>query len=800
MNKQMKIWKCFPLMVAALGYTLSTRAQSPFARDIQAKFEDFSVRNLQEKIFVHADRSFYVAGEIIWFKVYCVDGYSNRPLNLSKIAYVEVLSADQKPLLQAKIALKDGSGSGSFLIPYTANSGNYSIRGYTSWMKNFQPEFYFEKNISIVNPGKRPDWVQEREPDYDIQFFPEGGSMVYGILSTVGFRVADRAGKGQDCSGFIINEKNDTVVRFNSLRFGLGKFNFKPNPGENYSAVVETSDKKLTKILLTNIYPSGYVMSVKKKDNDQLSVEVSTNIPGEPDQVFLFAQTRHVIKLIRAARLENGRTEFQVDEHLLGEGISQLTIFDKEGHPVCERLYFIRPQDSLAIAVKSGKEQYNRREQVNLDISSQNTTLNPASASLSMAVVLLDSLTMDDAADIQTYLWLSSDLKGSIESPNYYLRNRGTEVDEAIDNLMLTHGWRRFRWADILQEKRTGKEFLPEYDGHIVSGRVVEKSSGLSADRITTFLTAPGNRFQLNVSTSNSKGQIRFDLKNFFGGAELVAQTHTNKDSIYRVELSSPFSEKFSSNKLPPFNFSQDWSGQLVFRSRNAQVQQNFAASKKEHFIQPYLKDSTAFYGPPDKKYNLDDYTRFVTMEEVMREYVFDVRVRKQNDQFRFDVLNTPYKAYFENNPLVLLDGVPVFDLNKVMSFDPLKVRKIEVVSRKFLLDSTMNEGIVSFTTYDGNLSGFQLDPNALIVEYPGLQLQREFFSPVYDNITSSESRIPDFRTVLYWTPDLHVSSGKNQQVSFYTSDIPGNYLVVVQGLTQSGLAGIGKYKFSVSK
>ncbi|HEX4851887.1 MAG TPA: hypothetical protein VFV08_13825, partial [Puia sp.] len=270
-------------------------------------------------------------------------------------------------------------------------------------------------------------------------------------------------------------------------------------------------------------------------------------------------------------------------------------------------------------------------------------------------------------------------------------------------------------------------------------------------------------------------------------------------DSLYRIELANPFSEKVSSNQVPAFDFPQEYSNQLVFRSRNAQVQQNFIVSKKELFLQLNLKDTTSFYGPPGKKYNLDDYTRFVTMEEVMREYVLDVRVRKQNDQFRFDVLNTPYKSYFEDNPLVLLDGVPVFDINKIMLFDPLKVKKIEVVSRKFLFDSLVNEGIVSYSTYDGNLAGFQLDPNALIVEYPGLQLQREFFSPVYDN-SNSESRIPDFRNVLYWSPNVHVSSNQNQHGSFYTSDLPGNYIVIIQGISQSGLAGVGQYRFSVKK
>ncbi|HEX4851801.1 MAG TPA: hypothetical protein VFV08_13385, partial [Puia sp.] len=338
MNKRMKIMKYFSLCLAFSGFGVLARAQKEFIHEVQDRFEEYSVTNLQEKIYVHVDKSFYVPGEIIWFKVYCVDGYANKPLNLSKVAYVEVLSSDQKPLLQAKIDMKNGSGNGSFLIPYTANSGNYQFRAYTSWMKNYPPEFFFEKTISIVNPSKRPDWPQGKAPDYDIQFFPEGGNLVYGLESVVGFRAADRSGKGVNCSGVIVNNKGDTITHFQSLKFGLGQLKFTPKTGETYSAIIETPDKNQIKSSLDNIYPTGYVMSVMKGDNDQILIRIQNNGIDQRENILLFAQTRHVIKLIRETTLDNGKAEFQINQNVLGEGISQLTIFDKDHRPVCERL------------------------------------------------------------------------------------------------------------------------------------------------------------------------------------------------------------------------------------------------------------------------------------------------------------------------------------------------------------------------------------------------------------------------------------------------------------------------------
>src|SRR5205823_2009621 len=126
--------------------------QFDFPDSVRSRFGD--LRLLQEKIFLHSDKSFYLTGEIVWFKLYDVDASLHRPLDLSKIGYVEILAADQKPLFQAKIELRDGIGHGSFFIPSSINSGNYRLRAYTNWMKNFSADFYFEKTITIVNPLK----------------------------------------------------------------------------------------------------------------------------------------------------------------------------------------------------------------------------------------------------------------------------------------------------------------------------------------------------------------------------------------------------------------------------------------------------------------------------------------------------------------------------------------------------------------------------------------------------------------------------------------------------------------------
>src|ERR1700721_2638940 len=133
----------FSALIFLLVLSASVWGQDDAQHFIQSRFNQYNEQVLQEKVFVHTDKSFYLAGEVLWFKIYNVEGSSNTPLDLSKLAYVEILNTEQKAVLQAKVSLKKGSGSGSFFLPLSLISGNYILRAYTNWMKNFSPEYFF---------------------------------------------------------------------------------------------------------------------------------------------------------------------------------------------------------------------------------------------------------------------------------------------------------------------------------------------------------------------------------------------------------------------------------------------------------------------------------------------------------------------------------------------------------------------------------------------------------------------------------------------------------------------------------
>ncbi|MDB5086614.1 MAG: hypothetical protein JWR09_608 [Mucilaginibacter sp.] len=784
MKNTIRATKIMLLTSAFSMLVLNSRAQA--IQEVQNSFNLYKQSVLQEKVFVHTDKSTYLPGEIIWFKIYCVDGNDHKPLNLSKVVYVEVLDNSQNPVAQAKISLKNGIGDGSVYIPVTVNNGNYKFRAYTNWMKNFSPDYYFEKTITFLNPLKSPDNIaKETANNYEIQFFPEGGNLVNGITSKVAFKAVDKNGLGIAFTGVITDQHNDTVARFKPLKFGMGSFSFTPMANSTYKAVVKFNDEVITKNL-PGINSQGYVMNVA--DN---GAQLAITVNGTDGNIYLFAHTRQIVKAAESATISNGMAHFAINKNLLGDGISSITIFNNAKQPVCERLYFKRPAQKLFIDASADQPQYALRKKINITVLAKDQASKSVSANMSMAVYRIDSLQNIDHSNIFDYLWLSSDLKGHIESPDYYFKNTNAETDEALDNLMLTQGWRRFQWSQVLENKPVAFNYLPEYNGHIVTAKITNTQTNTPAADIMTYIGVPGKRVQVYVSLSDSLGHLFYSTKDFYGPGEIVAQTNNSLDSTYRIDILSSFSEQYSKTLPPKFEFANGMQNALQAHSLGVQVLNIYSANNIKRFYDPAV-DSSAFYGKPYKTYKLDDFTRFTTMEEDLREYVSEDNIVRSKGKFHIKVLND--RGFLDGDPLVLLDGVPVFDVNKIFSVDPLKVKKLEVIRERFYYGPSAQEGIFSFTTYKGDLGGVELDPHAVVIDYEGLQLHRQFYSPVYDTEAQAASRVPDFRNLLYWAPTVN-NQGK---VSFYTSDQAGKYVGVIQGITANGDAGSQYFSFEV--
>lgn len=783
--------------ICLLALAGMARCYAQSLNDLQSNFDKYNKLSPQEKIFIHTDKNTYATGELMWFKLYYVDGTYQRPADMSKVAYVEVLDKDQYAVIQAKIELKDGVGSGSVFVPVNLASGNYVLRAYTGWMKNFSPELYFHKQITFINPTSNAN-VQAKTaaPQYDIQFFPEGGNLVNGLNSTVAVKVTDQFGTGVDFKGFILNKSNDTIARFTNYKFGMGRFTFKPGNQSAWHAVINIGGKTIQKEF-PRVYDSGYVMHVDDDHLNRLTVTVSTNT--NESNAYLFVHTRNIVKAVKSSTIENRVAHFSIDKSILGDGVSHLTVFNNQRQPVCERLYFKRPVKQLAVSANSDQLQYNTRKKVSISVDTKDGSNTPAISNLSLSVYRLDSLQHTDHQDIESYLWLTSDLKGNIESPDYYFKNTGADADEAADNLMLTQGWRRFNWDNILKNAPPAFAFMPEYNGPVISGRITDQLTAKPVRDVVAYLAIPGKRVQVYPSISDSLGRLIFNMKSFYGPGEIVVQPNTNVDTTCHIDILNPFSEQYAKINLPPLTIPADAQADIINSNLGTQVQNIYLGDKLRRFYDPGV-DSSAFYGPPYKTYLLDNYTRFTTIEEVMREYVSEVNiVHSSKTGFHIKVISG--NGFLrEDDPMVLIDGIPFFNMNKLFAVDPLKIRKLEDVPYTFYWGPSVEEGVFSYTSYKGDLAGVEIDPHAVVMDYEGLEEQRVFYSPQYDTERNMNSRLPDFRNVLYWSPNVNTDASGKSSLSFYTSDQTGRYIGVIQGMAADGEAGSQTFTFQVVK
>src|SRR6185437_6258921 len=333
-KKKLKLF--FSLFVCLLaGESLS--AQTNTLDNIVSSIVSYNQQHLEEKIYLHTDRSYYLCGDILWFKAYIEDAKNNEPLSLSKIAYVELLNSSQDPVLQAKINIVNGNGSGSFILPTSMASGNYEIRAYTNWMKNDSVIHFFRKAVTIVNTTKNLDpSIVNRPPKYFAQFFPEGGNLVNGLKSLVAFKVNDNSGKGVDADGLIVDQSNDTIAHFQTTKYGMGNLYFTPEAGKDYKAIISLKDStKITKALPT-AFDKGYVMHVADAGSS-LNITV-TSAGHSSNGLYIIAETNRSIDFSQSLQLNNGNAIFSINKNVFKDGIAEITLFNENRQPLCERL------------------------------------------------------------------------------------------------------------------------------------------------------------------------------------------------------------------------------------------------------------------------------------------------------------------------------------------------------------------------------------------------------------------------------------------------------------------------------
>jgi hypothetical protein len=215
----------FLLLLLQLLFFQSICGQTPsdMTDYLKQRFLRYCKSIPREEIYIHNDRDEYISGEDLWFDIFLIDRQSFKLSLNSRIVYFELLNSESRPIVQKRILIDKGAGPGQIVLPDTLSSGIYTIRAYTSWMKNFLPDNCFVRNITVYNAlstkiNKRnilknnygttvPDKNGSLQTinagvnlriinsgkdtlvlsvDTDTKFRSENGSLIYGFIQTHG--------------------------------------------------------------------------------------------------------------------------------------------------------------------------------------------------------------------------------------------------------------------------------------------------------------------------------------------------------------------------------------------------------------------------------------------------------------------------------------------------------------------------------------------------------------------------------------------------------------------------------------
>jgi len=760
-----------------------------------------------EKVYLHLDRENYTTGENLWYKAYLVDAKSNVLTDHSGNLYVELVSPGLEILEQQIIRLEMGTSSGDFILGDSLPPGTYLIRAYTSWMLNFGKGFIFHQEIRVLNPDypvPRPAvQSQLKQGKPDLQFFPEGGSLVAGVITRVGFKAVDVNGKGYSVKGFVANREGDTCARFESSHLGMGSFNFVPASGTQFHALISNDDGSALRYDLPRVFEGGYVLNVKDINHDELMVIIKTNLQTLEMQdtlpVYLEVGTTKGPFLLRMD-LSHVTQTITLQKKSIPPGIVHLILYDAGYKPCCERLLFLDPAQRIRLKVNSNKPVYSSREKTVLEVSVTDENNLPVIAELSLAAVDVVALSdrAIDPSHILSYFLLESELRGVVENPGYYFNEQHADRHKMLDLLLLTQGWRDFIWKYHID---TINIQYPAEQGLTISGRLknaIGKKPIIDA-RISLAMLGENNSY-VNVTSTDSLGIYSFANLDLQGSQHLIVSAADNKGRkrgiIYLDSLSRPDVEM-------EYNWKSTW-----FQHQNSKDEFIENAITKANILKRYSLNDTIpieevmiktlrrtppdghlrIYGEADNVLEVtDDFSHFSDIFQFMQGRIPGVMISGQYPTYSIQIRGRPSLSGI-SQPLFLLDGTSV-DMNVIVSIPVSMVDKIEVLkTRTSMFGFRGAHGVISVFTKTGHSSRPDLPVlYSINTVIRGYHDARTFYAPRY-NKPRPEHQMPDLRTTIHWEPFVQTRDTGSQEITFFNADNPATIYIIVEGITRDGI------------
>lgn len=785
-----------------------------------------------EKSYLHTDRDTYVIGEDLWYKAYVVYAYNHLLYNHSHILYVELISPDAKIISRNKTKLISSIGHGDFKLTDSTGikPGNYQLRAYTNWTRNFGDRFVFKKEIKIIDVFEAQRKLNSNEAipnnlnvtddgkpnsatqnNMDIQFFPEGGSLLQGVASIVAFKAVDGQGNPIKVQGQILDENNNMVAMFISMHDGMGKFQIKPEAGKQYHAKISTANDIQT-VPLPKVLDEGYLLSYKTIQNRAiLSVKTNTEtlLKNPKQELGLVYTVRGIMRQSDGLILSKNTVSFELPNNL-PEGICQITLYDKQLKPHSERLVFVPQKNNLQLNLTTDKEIYAPNEKVTINISSKNHEGMAEAASYSLAVSDLNGAEPTTTqSNICSYFLMESDIKGTVNLPGYYFNTENPNRLKHLDLLLLTQGWRDFLWKQLpdLNSEATYKA----EKGINISGKVKQLFGDKPVEGNSVSLAIFNKGIDIKKTTTNALGEFKFENLDITGSARIVLNTKNKKgklsgmfvlDSIFRAPMKvGDITNKSFVQDVPELNL----------------IAQNIYKKHIDFEVMPEnVLDEVEINAKKEK--------------ETMSKSIY----RNLGNQYIVDAEKNVFADIFQ----LLLAAVPQLEIqNDVIKFTRNSGGALIVVNDTRILDPSIDEGeatniynflntimpdeVESISSSNGPVATMMFGnqgrngvivintkPNVILAEtqtrkslsnikkeIEGYYEARTFYVPK----TNQENKTA-IRNTLYWNPYVHPDKTGHSQVHYVNSAVETKVKITLEGITASGIPVVKHSYYSIEK
>lgn len=768
-----------------------------------------------EKLHMHFDKSAYNRGETIWYKSYIVTG--GRLSDFSRNFYVDWYDQLGKLLTHTVQPVFESSARGQFDIPSSYKGERIYLKAYTQWMLNFDSSFIFKREIIIAQQDSMPKFPFAK-PIASIRFFPEGGDLVNGVNSNLAFIANNQSGEPVMVRGGIFNNANQLIDSFTTTHDGMGKLSIEPSAKETYYAnwLDEYGISHVTD--LPTARTGGVALeTVLKSDKAVFVLKRSPEMEDRFKQVHLIATINQQLVFNASINLGNKKVvtgQIPLDSSIQ-TGVLQITAFDANWVPLSERVLFVKnPDFEFFPKLQVTGKRLTKRAKNTIEINVYDSVLSNLSISITDARLFQDS-----SSNIFSQLLLSEDIKGYIYNPAYYFNDDNETVNAHLDLVMMTHGWRRYKWDEIAKGGKPEMKYSMDSDYLQIRG--VVSNNGQSASHANQTLTLvmqarDSSKQYFNVpikpdGTFKQRGIIFFDSSRVY--YQINNDKKLNNIATVNFQYSLPdtrFARQMQVKQYRWLDTSQLKETNIFYAGANrTKKTMDSTVILKEVIVNSKVKTRVDIL---DEMYSSGLFTSkngyafdvladnrakgatdvFHYLQEMVPGLTMSIPIFGANGAEDANSNKVPGLNWREGSPDLFLNEMPT-DAGAIMDLSMSQVAYIKVFRPPFMgaSGSGPSGAIVIYTRKAGDIKTTNVKGlNSVLIN--GYTAYREFYQPDY---TTLQSKYADTRATLYWNPYI-LTDKKNKTVrfEFFNNDVTNRFRVVLEGVNANGkLARIEK-------